>query len=153
MSEFRNAWRRRCVALVLMGGACLVSHGCGSDRPAPPNQKKVVPVSGVVTVDGVAVPRVRVKLNPKQGRDSANPTSSTAITDDEGRFAVTTYYAGDGAPPGEYALTFTYIVDSSLKSSDAFRGAYASADSSQHDVTVGADDVPVDVGTIALVTQ
>lgn len=153
VSQRRYAWTSRCLRAVLIGVMCLSGFGCGSEVPVPQNQKKVVPVSGQVTVDGVAVPRVRVKLHPKQGHDRTNPTSSTGITDEQGRFAVTTYYAGDGAPPGEYAVTFTYIKDSSLKSSDAFGGKYASPQSSSWELTVDEDDESVDAGSYELVTE
>ena len=43
---------------------------------------------------------------PVDGMDAEYPTSSSALTDDNGAFAISTYKTGDGAPEGEYVLTF-----------------------------------------------
>ena len=138
---------------VLFVATCLLNYGCGPSGPQPQNQKKVVPVSGMVTVDGEAVANVRIRLNPKDGYDATNPTMSSAITDEEGMFAVTTYFAGDGAPVGEYILTFKHIADPSLKSSDGLRGRYSNVRKSKFTVTVGEEDTSVDAGMFDLVTQ
>src|SRR5688572_12611513 len=83
--------------------------GCGSDSAksrldeAIPNRETVVPVSGVVLIDGVPVLDLTVRLVKE---DAAAPAASDpkAVTDAEGKFKFTTYLDGDGVPAGKYRL-------------------------------------------------
>jgi len=68
---------------------CMSLVGCG---------KGVVPVAGVVTLDGQPVPAATVLFMPEEG----NGRAASALTDDEGNFRLTTYVEGDGALPGQY---------------------------------------------------
>jgi hypothetical protein len=63
-------------------------------------QPAVVPVSGTVTLRGAPVAGADVKFQPKVGT-----TSSFGVTNDAGRYELTTFQGGDGAPPGEYVVT------------------------------------------------
>jgi len=79
--------------LVLPGPACNRSH---SGRP-------VFPVRGQVLLDGKPLPGVVVVFHPagEWGPDEGRPR---AETDADGRFTVSTYGAGDGAPAGKYKV-------------------------------------------------
>lgn len=62
----------------------------------------VVPVSGTVDYQGQAVAGATVVFHPDgEGR------AASGITDAQGRFALTTLTAGDGALPGAYQVTVT----------------------------------------------
>src|SRR5205809_5611492 len=64
--------------------AAVTSMGCGrSDQP--------VPVSGKVTVNGVAVANAGIVFHPKDGK--GRPAS--AETDEGGTYRLTTFNAGD----------------------------------------------------------
>ncbi len=75
-------------AVVLCAAACL---GC--------TQSDTVPVTGVVLLNGQPAAQAEVLLNPKTGR------MASGVTDDQGRFSVSTAKPNDGAVPGEYIVT------------------------------------------------
>jgi len=77
----------------------LVSAGCGGSSLGDP-----VPVSGRVLFKGDPVVGAKVSfLNTKEegGR------SASGTTDSSGSFSLTTFKSGDGAIPGEYAITIS----------------------------------------------
>jgi len=78
-------WRLSTILTALLAG------GCGSDRPV------VLPVSGVVTLEGKPVADAAVVLTSKNGGRPASGQS-----DNEGRFKLTTFDLNDGAVPGEH---------------------------------------------------
>jgi hypothetical protein len=78
--------------------------GCGDGKPA------AVPVTGTVTYK---------KTTPPAGAlvvfHAANPDLEKAIqgkpvgrVDDDGKFRLSTYAEGDGAPPGDYGVTIDW---------------------------------------------
>ena len=138
--------RRFCWLSVLI---CIV--GCSSNER---NWKETIPVTGVVLVDGKPAEGVSVSFNPTAGMDVAQPTVTKAMTDKEGHFAATTYELGDGAPVGEYNVTFTWGKLNKLSMTfdgDAFNGKYSKPEKSAFTVTVGSGE-PTDMGTIELST-
>ena len=72
--------------------------GCREDNPFG-----TVPVEGVVTLDGAAIPLVSVTLIPREGAHSAG-----GQTDANGKFTVATG-GYSGAKPGTYDVTFSKI--------------------------------------------
>lgn len=74
--------------------ACLAitTVGCGDGRPS------LVPVSGVVTIDGQPVPCGAVRIIPDNMRPASGKISS------DGRFTLTTFEPGDGCVPGTHAF-------------------------------------------------
>ena len=86
---------------VLCAGAAAAAVGCGGDVSPP----RAYPVSGTVLVKGKAVAGVKVSFHAqfKMGAYNFTPFGTT---DKDGRFTVTTKTANDGAPPGDYLLTF-----------------------------------------------
>jgi hypothetical protein len=92
--------------------------GCGSDA-APSYVSQLVPVSGVVKVDGVPTAGVDVAFVPDQrlpGKTENAGGNATAVTDAEGKYTLYTPPGGGiaqgnaelmkGAVPGKYAATF-----------------------------------------------
>lgn len=144
---------RRVSAMVL--AVVLIGAGCSQhvNAPQPQNAKPTTPVSGVITVDGKPGFGVQVTLVPAGGIDVANPTVSVGEADKDGRFRISTYGGDDGAPPGEYTLTFQWFDRSVVRigggdPKDMFQGKYAT--SSPHKLTVPEGPGPFDAGTIEL---
>ena len=90
--------RRLPVELALLLIAGVLVSGCG------PRQEPVYPVSGQVLWSGKPLADAVVVLHPEDG----TRRSLTAWTDASGRFQLTTYQPGDGAPVGTYLVTVEY---------------------------------------------
>ncbi len=95
LSFFANARRGATLAPL---AAVLVLTGCGKGEPA---RIPVFPVSGQVRVEGDSASGAVVVFHSVS---KATPPA-IATADREGRFKLTTYDTGDGAPAGEYAVT------------------------------------------------
>ena len=73
----------------------IVLTGCSnSSRP------KTYPVTGTVTSQGKPVAGAAITFVPTGEEGEA----ASAITDSEGKYALTTWRAGDGARPGQYRV-------------------------------------------------
>lgn len=96
----------------------LTSMGCGSDA-APTYISELVPVTGVVKVNGVPTAGIDVAFVPDQRlgvKSESRGGNATAVTDAEGRYTLVTPPGGGvsvedaeqlkGAVPGKYAATF-----------------------------------------------
>ena len=75
-------------ALALM----LVAAGCG--------KKRLVPVEGVVTLDGKPFEGAGVRFIPEGGSGH----QANGHTGSDGAFSLTTFTTGDGAYPGDYKV-------------------------------------------------
>lgn len=99
--------------LVVVCGALV---GCGGAK-AP--WEKVVPASGVVSIDGKPLSGAQITLIPEDNKfpSSVRPRGTSK---DDGTFAISTYKAGDGAPAGSYkALVLHYPIVGSKESPNA----------------------------------
>jgi hypothetical protein len=79
----------------------MILVGCGRSGPS---RVATVPVRGSISFQGQPIGGAFVALHPKAPRDFEAPTA-TAVVQPDGKFAVTTYDAGDGAPEGDYVVT------------------------------------------------
>ena len=77
----------------------------------------------------------------------------TVFTNDDGRFAMTTYVKDDGLPSGNYTLTFSWL-EMGMTAKDKFKGKFSSARKSTNKFTVkeGTEE-KLDLGTIELKTK
>src|SRR5689334_5588670 len=98
--------RIACAALVAL---CLIA-GCSRNIKPP----STVPVNGVVTMQGKAATGIRVRFHPQFniGRIKYIPEGETGP---EGQFTLSTGAPSNGAPPGEYVVTFEKPVIESSK--------------------------------------
>jgi hypothetical protein len=80
----------RCLSIAAAGLALLLS-GC-SDRP------KLIPVSGVVLIDGQPLPYGAVQVQPKDARAAYGELGP------DGRFTLTCYDPNDGCVPGTHTV-------------------------------------------------
>jgi hypothetical protein len=89
---------RKAVVVILPVALLLADiPGCGTRKPG------VLPVTGVVTLNGKPVANAAVMLMPSESRVSELPASG--ITDQQGGFKLTTTNVGPGAIPGNYGVT------------------------------------------------
>jgi len=86
---------------LVASAALLFVVGCGGGKPTP------YPVTGIVTAaDGKPAAGALVQFHPA---GSEYPDLRfTGMTDDAGRFSLTTNRTGDGAPAGTYAVTVVW---------------------------------------------
>jgi hypothetical protein len=111
------------VVLVALG--CAAVAGCGQGISAP----RTVPTSGTVLFKGKPAEGVKVTLHPKFDMGPVKFTPN-GVTGKDGRFTLSTAAPGDGAPPGEYSVTFELLrpgtdkrgLDSEI---DVWKGKYA----------------------------
>lgn len=104
-----------------------VANLCGCSGAGSGPSQTLVPVEGQVFVDGQPATMVQVICH-EVGRSSClvPPT----VTDDQGRFRLSTYEQGDGVPAGgQYVLTFRWSefepITMSFRGEDKLKGRYA----------------------------
>jgi hypothetical protein len=113
--------------IVLVALACAVAAGCGNGGIKAPGTS---PVAGTVQLKG-GKPAVGVKVtfHPKFDMGAVKFTPS-GVTDKDGRFTLSTTAPNDGAPPGEYSVTFELLRAGADKNGqdvevDVWKGKYA----------------------------
>lgn len=105
---------------------CAAAVGCGGGSISPP---RTVPTSGTVFLKGKPAAGVTVKFIPQFDLK----WEPNAVTDKDGKFTLSTGAGGNGAPPGEYKVTFELLRDGADKRGrdtqiDAWKGKYANPD-------------------------
>ena len=83
------------LALSILVTVGIVLTGCSNSSQPP-----TYPVTGTVTMQGKPVAGAAITFVPTGNEGEA----ASAITDSEGKYALTTWQAGDGARPGEYRV-------------------------------------------------
>ena len=107
----------------LLAGAFLLV-GCGGASKEADFKGKLVPVSGVVKIDGAPVAGVQIAFVPRSGI-GGNPNEAlvriaSGTTDSEGKYTLSTHPGGpatkkelegySGILPGKYSATFSLWV-------------------------------------------
>lgn len=140
---------RRNVFLSLVVLLPVALAGCsGPDR----NWKETIPVSGIVMVDGEAAEGVMINFHPSGGMDTEQPTETKGLSSKDGSFKASTYEMGDGAPEGQYQVTFAWPKLDKISmsfSGDKLKGRYSKPAKSEFKIDVVSGQ-PVDMGTIEL---
>ncbi len=89
--------------------AALSIVGCGKSDQME-GELEVFPVSGVVTFSGQQIPDATLVLHPvTPPADGKSFYSPRAVVGPDGAFEFTTYRKGDGAPAGEYNVSFSWL--------------------------------------------
>lgn len=95
---------------VMMLASVLVGASCSR----APDRPKVTPVSGQVFVENKPAKGALITFVPMQAPEEVAKTWKfgypRATVGDDGKFQVSTYEFGDGAPPGEYRITIIWPV-------------------------------------------
>ena len=145
--------KRSMTRLAIVAMYCVLFCSCGKKDES---RKETYPVSGVVFVDGQAAANLAVRCTDVNGLDKENPTISSAFTDDQGKFEISTYESSDGVPAGEYVLTFVWgewnLISGSYGGPDKLKDRYTDPKTSEIKVTVKEGE-PTDLGTIELTTK
>jgi hypothetical protein len=131
--------KRWCSGLALLGctGVALSLGGCSEAS------KPTYPVRGQVLIEGKPAARALVAFHPigATGRAAVHPAGQA---DDQGNFMLTSFAAGDGAPPGEYQVTVVCLVPTKVRNRNddetvtrnVLPARYARAETSQLRFTV-----------------
>jgi len=139
--------------LCFAASLCLLLCSCAEEGPV---RKETYPVTGEVYVDGQPAADVAVTCNDVKGLDTEMPTTSSGVTDQNGRFQISTYESSDGVPPGEYTLTFMWgqrnLMTMSYGGPDKLNGRYSDPKASEVRFTVESGK-PADLGQIQLTTK
>ena len=87
---------------------------------AKSGRKPVYPVQGQVLVKGRPAARAQVTFHPldDSGPEAVRPVGHV---DEQGRFRLTTYADGDGAPEGEYRVTVQWFLATRARGSDEYQ--------------------------------
>ncbi|MGD9855501.1 MAG: hypothetical protein AB7U20_11195 [Planctomycetaceae bacterium] len=153
------------IASLFVMAACWLT-GCSGKKM--PETVPTFPVSGTVHIDGKPTGAVRVMMYPaEKPPEFIDPNVGAphqSVTDPAGKFQITTYFQGDGAPVGSYVVFFYWegnpkvtpfaIPDEMPVDPVAarFNKKYANAVRPQQQATV-EEGKPTDLGVLELTTK
>jgi len=127
--------------------ALLAVGGCDSRQIAPP---RTVPVRGSVRLGGAPAAGVVVRFHPQFDMGKVKFVPS-AETDQNGDFVLNTGAPGNGAPVGDYLVTFErpHIVSDAANSGietevDEFEGRYSDPARSEWQITIENADIEIE---------
>jgi hypothetical protein len=139
--------------VVALTGISMVLSGCS---PSGPPRKETFPVTGEVYVDGKPAEMLRVEMYDLKGMDTQMPTYSSAFTDKDGKFQISTYEQADGVPEGEYVVTYMWgdfdVFSREYKGPDKLKDKHSDPKTSAHRVKVEKGK-PTEMGRIELKTE
>lgn len=122
--------------------ACVVATGCGGGNGI--SAPRTAPVAGTVLVKGKPAAEVKVTFHPQFDMGSVKFIPN-GLTGKDGRFTLSTAAPGDGAPPGEYKVTFELLRVTADKRGldtevDQWKGKYSDPEKSDFMVTIRKGD-------------
>ena len=122
-----------CLALLVLLPALLA--GCGNGRKACHR------VTGELYVDGKPAPDAFVYLHAVNAADDSKAVRPFGQADENGVFALSTYESGDGAPAGDYVVTFSWpersgLLKDNFDGADRLKKKYYDPKTSQYRLTV-----------------
>lgn len=95
------------------------------------------PVTGSVVVNGQPEEGVLVRFYRVGRAGESNADTPAGVTDEAGRFSLSTNGENDGAVAGEYKVTFIWPEYNGPGAKDQFGGRYVEPAKSEFAVTVG----------------
>jgi hypothetical protein len=147
----QNVVRARRLAALCVVVATVVVCGCGSAAPEGKSIGKLVPVKGRASFLDKPMPQAIVTLHPVAS-DNKPVHTPFGVVGENGEFLLTTVRPEDGAPPGEYLATVTWIKRAPGTSADDGIGEellparYQRKETSGLKVTIKADaPEPIDL--------
>jgi len=134
----------RATVMFLALGWLTCCSGCGgrSDRPA------LAPVQGRVTLDGQPLPSAQVWFDPQAGG-----RTSTAVTDDDGRFELLYTLGEKGAIIGEHDVRISTFVQggdepgSTATVPEKVPAKYAAPSAIRKHVSKGSNTIDIELDT------
>ncbi|AMV26029.1 hypothetical protein VT84_16640 [Gemmata sp. SH-PL17] len=149
--SIKYAHRKLWAYLVLVPFVFLLAS-CSDGR------KKCYPISGKILVDGKPAADCFIYLYPANPADGEGKdrTIPLAVADENGAFALSTYGTGDGAPAGDYIVTFTWrersgLLKNQYEGKDRLNGKYATVEKSPVRLTV--EKKPTELPPFELTTK
>ncbi len=135
MSHHRPFRRGRFLLLAGLALAMALFPSCARSR-----RKPVFPVHGQVLVQGKPASELFVYFRPADEADP-DPIIAYGQVDATGRFDLSTYVAKDGAPAGEYVVTFEWPLQGGptkqdFQGPDRLKGRYKDAKTSKFHVRI-----------------
>jgi hypothetical protein len=131
------------LSLMCLAIAALFVSGCG--KPPLPGPKPY-PVHGKVMHRGQPAKGFRVAFHPIDAQWNVR-FSPSAVTDENGEYRLRSYHPGDGAPPGQYAVTSSWprhlnTIDepAAVPEVDQLQGRYGDPRKPQFTATVREGD-------------
>jgi hypothetical protein len=143
-----------CKASLLLLGLAVALSFCSCSQTTDYGEK-TFPVTGTVYVDGQPAAQLSITLHEVGGGDADIASVSTAMTNEDGTFAVSTFEAEDGVPEGDYVMTFQWGKFNAIAAQfegDKLNGKYADPKASDIKVTVSEGE-PTDMGRIDLIKK
>ena len=128
-----QSWPGRAAVTLTLAVLMIVLPACGKGRRA------VYPVHGRILVDGKPAPDAVIMFHPNfEHPDRVMPFGQA---DAEGNFVVSSYVNGDGAPDGEYIVTFEWrersgLLKNNFEGPDRLKGRYYDPKKSKYRITV-----------------
>jgi hypothetical protein len=129
-------------AAFLACGLCAITVGCSNHTHTP-----VYPVHGQVLLNGKPLADAIVSFHPQNA--GVQDVFPTAHTDADGRFAMTSFEQGDGAPEGSYSISLVCFRSRPVRNGEGHADnvvphRYANPESSKLTATVvsGTNDLP-----------
>ena len=158
-----NTSRRHLNSLVQLSFVCLLVLVTGCQKEGfrdSRNKVPVIPVTGKVLVDGektIPPGMVKVVMHPDAGTKEQLPNDipfpSCWVEPDGTTFNIGSYLGDDGAPVGNYKVTFevgTVALMSGKFGGGALKGKYKDPEDSKIEVTITGQEESIDLGTIEL---
>ena len=90
--------------------ACMTATVVGCGKSEDPNARQTFPASGMVTYQGQPIPDASIRLHPVSPPEDGKPVyTPRGRADASGLYTLSTYSAGDGAPPGDYLVSVSWL--------------------------------------------
>ena len=137
--------RSQIPALLTFVAMALLLSSCSEPIKGGPRMK-IVPVHGELFINGQPAKDAFVWLHPVKPHDNPDSTrgiSSSGQVDAEGKFKISTYEAGDGAPVADYKIVITWNYPLGLSSwdgPDRLNGAFADPEKTGLTISVTEGD-------------
>lgn len=134
----------RLIGRMCLAGCVVALSSCGKAA----GQREVFPTTGELFIQGEPAEGATVAFHPTTGSIDEWPQGYPhAKVEAGGKFSMSTYGDKDGCPPGTYRVVVFWKqsppegedVDEEAETVDRLGGRYASAESSQAEVTVNAE--------------
>jgi 5-hydroxyisourate hydrolase-like protein (transthyretin family) len=151
-TRFSNIINGMKPALALIVCVTIATVGCGKTS----NEKAVYKVLGKIHVDGQPTDQVQIGLHDVAGLDKNSPTYPQGFSQPDGAIRLSTYADGDGAPEGEYKVTFKFqeynLLSRSFSGPDKLKEKYVDPKTTPFTLKVGSGQTN-DLGTVELTTK
>lgn len=133
----------------------ILISSCSKEQRGGPREE-TYPITGIIHVDGKPAQDLQVRAIAENPQGANKSFTIAGFTDPEGKFSLSTYESGDGAPVGEYKLIFMWgqrsLMSGGYGAPDKLKKKYLDPKKSEYSVKV-AKGAPSDLGIIELTTK